>query len=146
MKSTIALAVLLASAGFAQSTHTPPSPATIAQRRVDRLTKVLSLNSSQQQQALTIFTNEATANATTEASLKTERQSLATAVQSNSTTNIQTAATQIGALTGQLVLAQAQANAAFYQILTPAQQTQWTNMQGHAGGFGPGGRFRGGRG
>lgn len=142
MKKTIAL-LLFASACFAQSTHTPPTPASIAQRRVERLTKVLSLNASQQQQALTIFTNAATADTTIQASLKTERQSLATAVQANSTTNIQTAAMQIGTLTGQLVLSEASSNAAFYQILTPAQQTQYTNLESHAGNYGPG--FRGRR-
>ncbi len=138
MKQTLAI-LLLASIGFAQAAHTPAS---MAQRRVDRLTKVLSLTAAEQQQALTIFTNAATSEATIRASLKTERQSLATAVQSNSTTNIQTAANQIGTLTGQLVLNEASANAALFQILTPAQQTQWTNLQAHGG---PGARFRGRR-
>jgi hypothetical protein len=137
MKKTIAI-LLLASACFAQSTHTPPTPASIAQRRVEHLTKVLSLSASQQQQALTIFTNAATADATVQANLKTERQSLTAAEQSNSSTNLQTAAMQIGTLTGQLVLNEASANAAFYQILTPAQQTQYTNLQSHGGGFGAG--------
>jgi Spy/CpxP family protein refolding chaperone len=142
MKKAIAI-LFLASACFAQSAQTPPTPASMAQRRVDRLTKVLGLSSTQAQQALTIFTNAATADATIRASLKTERQSLASAVQANSTTNIQTAATQIGILTGQMVQSEATANAAFYQILTPAQQTQYTNLQSRGGMNGPG--FRGRR-
>jgi Spy/CpxP family protein refolding chaperone len=136
MKKAIAT-LLLASACFAQGSH---NPASMAQRRVDHLTKALSLTAAQQQQALTIFTNAATSEATIHASLKTERQSLAASVQGNQTANIQSLANQIGNSTGQLVLSEASANAAFFQLLTPAQQAQFTALRGHAGG--PGARFR----
>jgi Spy/CpxP family protein refolding chaperone len=114
---------------LAQATHTPPSPATMAQQRVNRLTKMLTLNTTQQGQALTIFTTQFTADATTHASLKTLRQSLATGVQTDNTGEIASLSTQIGSLEGALVQSEATANAQFYQILTSTQQTQFNNLR-----------------
>jgi Spy/CpxP family protein refolding chaperone len=128
---------------LAQATRTPPTPATLAQQRVNRLTKLLTLTTAQQGQALTIFTNELTANATPEASIKTTRQNLAAAVQANNTGEISTDSGEIGTLTGQLVLSEASANAAFYLILTPAQQTQYNNLHEMGMGGGAGGGMRG---
>ena len=124
--SAFAAAILLAQTST--TTHTPPSPATMAQMRVNRLTKILTLNTTQQGQALTIFTTEITADATTRASLKTARQSLATAVQQDNTGEIASLSTQIGTLEATLVQSDATANAQFYQILTSAQQTQFNNL------------------
>jgi Spy/CpxP family protein refolding chaperone len=128
---------------FAQTTHTP-NPANMAQRRVKFLTTLLTLNTSQQAQAVTIFTNSITLNLTVGASLKTARRNLRTAVETNEVGSLSGIATTIGTLEGQETLNNAQADAAFYQILTPAQQTQFSQYQsqGH-GGFGP--AFRGGR-
>jgi Spy/CpxP family protein refolding chaperone len=112
------------------STHTPPSPATLAQQRVNRLTKLLTLTSEQQTTALMIFTNELTADATTEASIKAARQNLATAVQADNTGDISNLSTQVGNLTATLVQSDATANAAFYHLLTPTQQTQYNNLHG----------------
>jgi hypothetical protein len=102
---------------FAQSSGTGPNPAKMAQRRVKFLTTLLSLNSQQQTQAITIFTNQYTANSTVQASLRTDRQNLKTAIQSNDAGSMSQDSTQIGTLTAQITLNDAQANAQFYQIL-----------------------------
>jgi Spy/CpxP family protein refolding chaperone len=121
----------------AQTSYTSPSPATIAQHRVSYLTTVLSLTPAQQQQATTIFTTAATAASGIRPQMKTARQSLATAVQNNDSASIASLSTTIGGLVGQLVSAKATANAAFYQILTPSQQSTLTQLQSlrHGRGF-----------
>lgn len=140
-------ALLLSSAlVFAQGRGNPPDPATFVQHRVDRLTTLLSLNSTQQQQATTIFTNAATAENSLRTSLKTAHQSLQEAVQKNDSASIDQASATIGNLTAQMTSAQAKADAAFYQILTPDQQTKFTQAESQGGfgrGRGPGG-FHGG--
>lgn len=127
---------------FAQSTGTAPTrtpnPANMAQRRVKFLTTLLTLNTNQQQEAITIFTNSATANLTVSASLRTAHQNLQTAIQTNDAASLSQIANTIGTLTAQTTLSNAQAEAAFYQILTPAQQTQFTQYQTQGRGrFGP---------
>jgi len=137
---------------LAQNSGRTFNPANSVPHQVNFLTTLLSLTSTQQQQATTIFTTAATADATVHSSMKTARQSLATAVKSNDTGAIQQASTTIGNLTAQLVLNQATADAAFYQILTPEQQTKLSQFEsqshgrlgsgmrpgGFGGGFGTG--------
>ena len=109
------------------------------EHRVARLTKVLSLNSSQQQQATTIFTNAANANRPVFAELRTAGRSLATAVKSNEpASTIKQFSTTIGNDTGELVANEAAAYEQFYQILSPDQQTKLSQMHrmGFRGGFG----------
>jgi Spy/CpxP family protein refolding chaperone len=139
---TLLITTFATSFVFAQS-HTAPNPATMAQHRVKFLTTLLTLNASQQTSATTIFTNQYTANAAPQASLRTYRQNLKTAIQNNDAGSMSQAANQIGTLTAQITLTDAQADAQFYQILSPVQQTQWTQYQGH--GFGGRGAFRGAR-
>jgi hypothetical protein len=133
-------------AAFSQTTtHTPPTPAQIAQRRVQALTNFLSLNSTQQGEALTIFTTLANNNVSIEANLKTARQTLDAAVESNNTASIATAAGTIGSLTTQLTTNNATADAQFYLILNTEQQTKFAKMLTR-GGVGPmGGAFGRGR-
>src|ERR1700751_5009498 len=90
--------VVATSFALAQRSGTPPTPAEIAQRRVNFLTTQLGLSTAQQQQATTIFTSSATAAATVRDSMKTARQSLSDAVKSNSTSAIDQIATTIGGL------------------------------------------------
>lgn len=126
--------------GQTTTTPTPPNPTAIAQRRVNFLTKRLALTAAQQQQALTIFTTSATSNTAVQTSLRSARQSLRTAVQNNDVNGIDQASNTIGTLTAQLTSNNAKADAAFYQILTPDQQTKMTQSEGR--GFGRPG-FRG---
>ncbi len=126
--------------------HTPPTPATIAQRQVNALTTRLGLSSTQQAEALPIFTTAATTDAGLQPQLRTSRQSLKTAIETNNSAAISTVSAEIGSLTAQIAAADATAEAAFYLILTPAQQTTFNQAPGLGGpGFGGGPEFRGRR-
>jgi Spy/CpxP family protein refolding chaperone len=125
-------------AGLAIAQHTPPDPATIAQRQVERLTHMLNLTSDQQTQATTIFTNAQTANQSVMTNLQQARTSLASAIKSNDANSIATLSSQIGTLTGQMTANSAKADAAFYAILTSDQQSKYNPMGGFGGGFGRG--------
>ncbi|MDQ2899476.1 MAG: Spy/CpxP family protein refolding chaperone [Acidobacteriota bacterium] len=125
---------------------TPPTPAEMVTHRVDRLTALLTLTATQQTQATTIYSNLQAALSTVMASMTTARTALHTDVTTNNVGGIAAAATQIGTLTAQQVEAQGKADGAFYAILTPDQQTKYTQLGGHGfrgpgpGGFGgPGG-------
>jgi Spy/CpxP family protein refolding chaperone len=107
---------------------------------------LLTLTMAQQTQATTIFTNEATAVSALMASMKTARSTLETAIQSGDSSGITTQATEIGSLTTQEVEDRANAQVAFYAILTADQQTKYKQLApGGPGGFGgPGGPGPGG--
>lgn len=131
--------------GFAQRSHTPPTPAQQVANKVARLTTLLTLTTAQQAQATAIFTTEQSALSTVSAGMKAARTALKTAVQANDTAGIALQATTIGNLTTQEVQAQSTANADFYAILTAAQQAQYNKLgawggYGGGGGFGPRGR------
>ncbi len=130
---------------FAQGPGNPPNPANMVQRRVSFLTTLLSLTSNQQTQASTIFTNAASSATVARGSLRAARQSLADAVAKNDTAAIDQASTTIGNLTAELTSTEAKADAAFYQILTPDQQTKLNQLKSQGpglfrGGMGPAGR------
>jgi Spy/CpxP family protein refolding chaperone len=158
MKKTLSLLVfvttLAASLAFPQTSGSSSAPAPTRgngiQHRISFLTTLLTLTTAQQQQATTIFTNEATAAMPVHTSMKTAREALKTAITSNDAAIMSTNATTIGTLTAQLTSIEATADAAFYQLLTPEQQTKFTQFesQGHGGfggamGMAPGG-FHGG--
>ncbi len=141
----ILISVFSAGLAFAQSTGTaqpnqpaPPNPANMVQRRVQRLTNQLGLSADQQAQATTIFTNAAGTEAGILSNMKTARENLRTAVQNNDQNTINSVSTQVGALTGQLTAAEALADAQFYQILTPDQQSKLTQRGHGIGPLGPG--------
>ncbi len=123
---------------------TPPDPATMLQNRIQFLTTMLSLTDSQVQQATQIFTDEMNAEQPIQTSLKTDRQSLDTAVKANDQTTIDKVSADIGTLTGQLTALHAKAEAAFWAILTSDQQAKYDTLHGPGGpGGGPGPNFRG---
>lgn len=137
---------VLAAAAVSQTAPTPPTPAQIAQRQVDHLTRVLSLTSGQQAQALTIFTNAATAGASLHDSMKTAHDALSAAITANNAGGIDQASQAIGSLSAQETSIRGKADAAFYQILTPDQQSTYSkSLAGGPGGpgFGPRMRFGG---
>jgi hypothetical protein len=129
--------------GSAPTPPTPPTPAQIAANIVSRLTTLLDLTSAQQASATTIFTTAQTTLATVATNLQTAQTALQTAVQAASSSGVTTAANQIGSLTTQQVLANANADLAFYAILSATQQTKYATLQppgqGGPGGPGPGG-------
>ena len=122
-----------------RTSATPPDPATIAQRQVRRLTRLLALTPAQVTQATTIFTNSLTATGPLETTLRNDRQSLQTAISTNALSVIDQVSQNIGTLTGQILSIESKANAAFYAILTADQQAQFTKFGGlRASGRGPG--------
>jgi Spy/CpxP family protein refolding chaperone len=143
MKTTLttALITVVALVGIvAHAQHQPPDPAKMVQRHVEFLTEKLGLSSAQQQQATTIFTN-ASANAKTlHDQMQAAHQNLQAAVQKNDNAGIEQAANTLGNLMAQATAAHGKADAAFYQTLTPDQQSKFSEMQSH----GPGMRAFGG--
>ena len=143
LKST-ALAALLSGAIMAQpfgdlTAHTPPDPATVVANRVARLTTLLTLTTAQASQATTIFTNAQTAITPLQTGITGYRTSLQAAVKTNSTAIIDQLSASIGTATGQITAIQNKADAAFYALLTAAQQTTLTSAGGgFGGGFGSG--------
>ena len=132
---------MLAATVFAQrpfgvmTSATPPDPATIVANKVERLTKLLTLNTSQASQATTIFTNALSLVTPIETSLRTDRQSLQTAVKANDVASIESLSTNIGSLTGQILTIQNKADAAFYAILSTTQQNTLNQSRGFGRGF-----------
>ncbi len=127
------------------TTRTPPTAAQIVANRVSRLTTLLNLTAAQQSQATAIFTTQQTSLAANRTAMETARTALQTAVQNSQTSGITAAATTIGNLTTQQIEAQANADLAFFGILTADQQTKFKELQaGGFGGHGPGGPGPGG--
>jgi Spy/CpxP family protein refolding chaperone len=136
----------LASAFVAAQTKNPPDPAQMAQHHVSFLTKQLSLTTQQQQQATTIFTQAANTVQSSHDQMHTAHQNLQAAVQKNDTAAIDQITNTIGTLMAQGMAVHAKAEAAFYQTLTPEQQTKMNEleanhhgpgMHGHGGPGGP---------
>jgi len=124
----------------------PPDPAKMAQHRIDFLTKQLSLTPQQQQQATSIFGEIANNAKATHDQMRTAHDNLKAAIQKNDAAGIEQAANTIGTLNTQMILAHAKAQAAFYQTLTPDQQTKMNQLESqhhgmgmHGHGFGHGG-------
>ncbi len=128
MKLSLALFAVLGLLPMAQAQtppHTPPSPAAMAQREVQRYTTLLSLTPAQVEQATTYFTAEATARQNSWASEKTAHQAMEAAIKANDTATIQSTATTLGQMAGEMMAAHATARAQFYAILTADQKTKF---------------------
>lgn len=128
---------------------TPPTPAQMAQREVQQYSSLLTLNSEQQEQALTIFTAAATTTEPLQTSERTLHQTLETAIAADNASVISQTAASLGQINGEITAARALADAKFYQLLTAEQQTRFTAlkntpMHGGPGGGGPGGGDPGG--
>jgi Spy/CpxP family protein refolding chaperone len=133
-----ATAVLSAALVYAQRGPggTPPDPQTMLQHRVDSLATLLTLTADQKARALTIFTDAFTASQALRTSSQTARTSLAAAVKKNDIGSITQLSTELGTISGQLTAVESKAEAAFYALLTPDQQTKY-DATPHRGG--PGG-------
>jgi Spy/CpxP family protein refolding chaperone len=126
------------------SAHTPPSPAVIAQHEVQRYTTLLTLSSTQVEQATTFFTTEATTRQNARASEKAAHQALQAAIKSGDTATIQSSSTTLGQIEGEGISAHALAQSQFYGILNADQKTKFGELeQEHLmGGPGRGPAFR----
>ena len=132
MKLSLALFAVLGLLPMAQAQtppHTPPSPATMAQHEVQRYTTLLSLTPAQVEQATTYFTAEATARQNSWASEKTAHQAMEAAIKANDTATIQSTATTLGQMEGEMMAAHATARAQFYSILTADQKTKFGELE-----------------
>lgn len=125
----VALAGVLAVAQH----RTPPDPAQMVQHHVDLLTKQLSLDAHQQQQATSIFTEEMNNGKSLHGQLRTAHQTLQAAVQKNDIGAMEQASNTIGTLMGQMTMGHAKAQAALFQTLLPEQQSKLTQMESHHG-------------
>jgi hypothetical protein len=107
-----------------------PKNAVKQTRYLSSLTALLSLTPGQVTQADSIFTGAVANRAGIHATMKAARKVLGTAVQGNNGSGITQTSSQLGSLMAQYVANGAAANAAFFQILTPAQQRTLTQYQG----------------
>ncbi len=116
-----------------QPRRTPPDPAQMVQHHVDMLTKHLSLDAQQQQQATSIYTEEANGAKSLHDQMRTAQQNLQAAIQKNDTGAIEQASNTIGNLMGQMTMTHAKADAAMFQVLHPDQQSRFAQMESHHG-------------
>jgi len=107
-----------------------PKNAARQTRYLNSVTALLSLTAAQQATASAIFTNAAVTHASVKSSLKAARKAIKDAVTANDIGGIAQASTALGVLTGQSVANGANANAAFFQLLTSDQQIKLSQFQG----------------
>jgi Spy/CpxP family protein refolding chaperone len=117
---------------------------------VKYLTTLLSLTTAQRQQATAIYTNSATAEESVHLGLRSAHESLRTAIKNNDGASIDQASNALAQEIAQSTSTRAKADAAFYQILTPDQQSKLSDFESERPGpfpfggpdsfFGPGPR------
>jgi len=165
MGRLITIVLIAGSAVYAQRPHgranavppTPPTPAQIAQRDTDRLTRFFTLNAGQQSAVLGILTTAETQRQAITPQIKTLRTTLTAAIKANNQSLISSTLLQISQLQEQEEVIRANAAGQIYAtVLNTAQQTQvgnglgplWMGVTGGGPGFGgrgPGGPGRGTR-
>ena len=104
----------------------PPDVATIVARQVNVLTRLLTLTTGQATQATTIFTTALNAITPIDTQITTARTALDAAIKTNTTATINTQATAIGTLQGQIVAHTGQGRRRVLSAADhrPADQTQ----------------------
>lgn len=148
MGRLITIVLIAGSAVYAQRPHgranaTPPTPAQIAQRDTDRLTRFFTLNAGQQSAVLGILTTAETQLQGTTPQIQTLRTTLTAAIKANNQGTISSTLLQLSQLQEEEQVIRANAAGQIYAtVLTMAQQTQVGNGLGPlmGGGSGPGGR------
>ena len=95
----------------------------LIQKRVAKMTALLTLTPAQQTQVTSILTNAAGSRAD-RGSMKQVRAQMRTAIQANDTATIEQASNTIGNIAAQNAAARAKTAAAIYQILTPDQKAK----------------------
>ncbi|MEQ1947986.1 MAG: hypothetical protein ABL995_12405 [Bryobacteraceae bacterium] len=151
-KRLLLLPLILASVVLAQppdggfrrgqaNTGTAPTAADILARRVQMLTKMLSLTSSQQTQVTTLLANEAASLAVNAPTLQADRASLLDAIKTNNSGQIDVLAAKIANVEGQQNAIRAKTAASIYALLDATQKgTVGDKLRGIMGGMGgPGG-------
>jgi Spy/CpxP family protein refolding chaperone len=105
-----------------------PKTAAKQAKYISFLTTYLSLLPNQQDQTAHIFATASSSEAALKSSMKAARKSLAQSVKSNNTAGITQAAAAIGTLVAQRHTIGANANAAFFQLLTSDQQAKLSQL------------------
>jgi Spy/CpxP family protein refolding chaperone len=113
-----------------KSAYKVPKSAGKQTRYLNSLTALLSLTSAQQASVAALFTSAGSTRASLHSSLKAARKALKDAVKSNDSGAMTQASSTLGILTGQKIANGAAANAALFQLLTPAQRTKLSQFQG----------------
>jgi Spy/CpxP family protein refolding chaperone len=148
MRTTLlkVVAFLAVTSMIAAAQHgNPPDPAEMVQHHVDHLTKQLSLTPEQQQLATSLLTQVVNNSKTVHEQMRTAHENLHAAIQKNDTAAIEQISNSIGNLTAQQSMTHAKAMAAFFQKLTPEQQSKFSQMAGeHGPGMGMHGHGWGG--
>ena len=117
------------------------TPVTPAARLVRMLTRFLDLSAAQQTQITNILAADTTNLDTLQATLKTERANLITAIKANS--GVSSASAAVSSTRAQIEAIRAAEAAAIYQTLSADQKTKLGDGLGAlmgGGGFGPGRR------
>jgi Spy/CpxP family protein refolding chaperone len=133
-----------------QSTQPAPSQAgqkfeaRMIQRRVAKMTALLTLTPAQQTQVTAILTNAAQSRAGERGSMKQVRAQMRTAIEANDSATIDQASNQIGNIAAQNAAARAKTAAAIYQILTPDQKAKAQQLADLFGSEGHGRRHQAG--
>jgi len=123
---------------------TPPTPAQIAQRETDRLTRFFSLTGGQPATVLEILTNVETQLQALTPQIQTLRTTLTTAIKANNQSQISSTLLQLSNLEEQEQVIRASAAGQIYAtVLNAAQQAQVGNGLGPLMGIGPGPGGRG---
>ncbi len=113
--------------------------ARMVQRRVAKMTALLSLTPAQQTQVAAILTSAAQSRTGERGSMKQARAQMRTAIESNDSATIEQVSNTIGNMAAQNAAARAKTAASIYQILTPDQKAKAQQL---ADLFGNGGRGR----
>jgi Spy/CpxP family protein refolding chaperone len=106
-----------------------PKTAAKQEKYIGFLSTLLSLTTTQQQQANSIFSAAIASKTALRSQVQAAHDALSEAVKTNNATTINQASAAIGALGAQKRALGAQANSNFYQILTPAQQATLSAFQ-----------------
>jgi Spy/CpxP family protein refolding chaperone len=131
MKYLIAatLVAMIAIPMAAQTLPQPPSAGEMVQHQVKTFTALLNLTSLEQQQAKTIYASAAKAEQTLHEGEKQAREALRVAVRNNDTSAIDQVSATLGQSMAESTSIRAKADAAFYQILTPEQQSRLSDLE-----------------
>jgi Spy/CpxP family protein refolding chaperone len=102
--------------------------ATMIERRVARLAKLLDLTEAQKISATQIFTDAAAAAKEARTGAEAAREAIAAAIKTNNTVAIETNAATLGTIHGKTIAIESKAQAAFYALLTADQKTKYDEL------------------
>jgi Spy/CpxP family protein refolding chaperone len=96
---------------------------------VQRYTTLLTLSPTQIEQATSIFTTEATTEQNSRTSERAAHQAMEAAIKAGDTSTIQSTATTLGQMSGEMIAAHALARSQFYGLLTGDQKTKYSQLE-----------------